>query len=103
MGFVFDERDWSIALFLLSPKTSCGERIDERVMNEGSVSEDGNTGWFERIFERAFYQRAFNRIQTDNRSNKKSTLSRNLDLVGLTLSAPTALTNSVEPLCLATA
>ena len=40
--------------FLLSPKTDCGKRIDERVMNEGSVSEDGKAGWVERIFERTF-------------------------------------------------
>ena len=71
---------------------------------QGAASEHENVIWDERIFDQAsFHQRAFNRIKTDNRSYEKSTLSRNLDLVGLTLSAPTALTNSVEPLCLATA
>ena len=72
-------------------------------MNEGLVSEDGKAGWVERIFERTFTKERSTELRPIIGGIKKSTLSRNLDLVGLTLSAPTALTNSVEPLCLATA
>ena len=72
-------------------------------MNEGLVSEDGKAGWVERIFERTFTKERSTELRPIIGVFKKSTLSSNLDLVGLTLSAPTALTNSVEPLCLATA
>ena len=71
-------------------------------MNEGSVSEDGKAGWVERIFERTSTKERSTELGPIIGVFKKSTLSSNLDLV-LTLSAPTALTNSVEPLCLATA
>ena len=71
-------------------------------MNEGLVSEDGKAGWVERIFERTFTKERSTELRPIIGVFKKSTLSSNPDL-GLTLSAPTALTNSVEPLCLATA
>ena len=71
-------------------------------MNEGLVSEDGKAGWVERIFERTSTKERSTELRPIIGVYKKSTLSSNPDL-GLTLSAPTALTNSVEPLCLATA
>ena len=100
-GNVFDERDWSTAF---SPFTEDGLWEENRWTGDerrvGERRREGGLGWAN--LRADFYQRAFNRIKTDNRSIKKSTLSSNPDL-GLTLSAPTALTNSVEPLCLATA
>ena len=98
---VFDERDWSTGF---SPFTEDGLWEENRLTGDerrvGERRRESGLGWAN--LRADFYQRAFNRIKTDNRSIKKSTLSSNPDL-GLTLSAPTALTNSVEPLCLATA
>ena len=101
LGNVFDERDWSTGF---SPFTEDGLWEENRLTGDerrvGERRRESGLGWAN--LRADFYQRAFNRIKTDNRSIKKSTLSSNPDL-GLTLSAPTALTNSVEPLCLATA
>ena len=101
MGNVFDERDWPTGF---SPFTEDGLWEENRLTgDERRVSERRReTGWVGRIFERT---------STKERSTElrpiigvlKSLHCRVTPDLGLTLSAPTALTNSVEPLCLATA